>query len=225
MSNHDIFFLVPLDPDEEDQPSGITIFADDEIKEEQEDGEIVDTQPIETAKRELKMKMSVEFPGINGPIPKNADERLWADISGNRFHRRSSTSHSLEPISRGHHREERLSRSEFRDDGPPGVDQGFDPAFSTHLPRYSSSYESSSNSHSPRLNSYGRPELERGRRSRFLDEGSYGSLPYLSRHSPTDYGSSRHGNWVEESRNGYDIDYSTHSSRDRQDRYRHLSRR
>ncbi|XP_024022306.1 uncharacterized protein LOC21392487 isoform X1 [Morus notabilis] len=215
-----------LDPDEEDQPSGITIYADGEgNKAEQEDGEI-----IEADNREPPRKMTVEFPGINGPIPENADRRIWtaapasSDIYRNRLLRRSN--HSSEPTGRSHHREERWSR-EFRDDGPPGVDQGFSPAMSTYLPRYGSSYESSYNSHSPRLNPpFGRFESDRGRRSHIRDEdyghGSFGSSHYSSHVSPKEYGSARY--WVDESRNDYDFDYST-LSRERQDRYRHLSKR
>ena len=166
----------------------------------------------------------MEFPGINGPIPKNADEKLWLastppslDISRSRLLRRSSSSsssHSSEPNSRSaHHREERWSRSDFREDGPPGVDPGVDPAISTHLPRYSTS---SYDSHTLRF------EPDRVRRSRFHDEGS---SPYSTRLLPLDYGSSRHRNQADESRDRLGFDHSTHSSsRERQERYRHLSR-
>lgn len=176
--------------------------------------------------REPQRKKSIEFPGINGPIPENADARMWAaapscsDISRNRSHRRSN--HSSEQISRGHQREERWSR-ESRDDGPPGVDEGFSPP--THIPRYGS-YESSYNSYSPRLNPLGRFESDRGRRSRFVDEGfpnqgSFSSSSYSSRPSPKDYGSVRYENRVDEVRHDYDLDYLTHS----RDRHRHISRR
>ncbi|GMN57029.1 hypothetical protein TIFTF001_026138 [Ficus carica] len=210
-----------LDPDDENQPSGITIYADGEVKAEQEDGEIV-----ETDNREPRRKKTVEFPGINGPIPENADERFWtvapssSDIHRNRPLRRSN--HSTEPTSRSHHREERWS-IESRDDGPPGVDMGFGPATSTFLPRYGSSYDSSY-SRNPRLNpSFGRIESDRGRRGRFLDEDyGHGSSHYSSHLSPKEYGSLRSGNWVDESRSNYDFEYN---SRERQDRYRHLSRR
>ncbi|KAJ6396235.1 hypothetical protein OIU77_021297 [Salix suchowensis] len=60
------------DPDDKDQPSGITIFADGDVNEEQEDGEIMETELPEP-----KRKMSVEFPGVNAAIPDNADQRLW----------------------------------------------------------------------------------------------------------------------------------------------------
>ncbi|KAL0377832.1 UNVERIFIED_CONTAM: Zinc finger CCHC domain-containing protein 8 [Sesamum radiatum] len=64
-----------LDPDVEDQPSGITIFGDETNHEEGEEGEILDSYT------EPPRKMTVEFPGINAPIPENADERLWAPVS------------------------------------------------------------------------------------------------------------------------------------------------
>ncbi|KAK1568408.1 hypothetical protein Q3G72_024071 [Acer saccharum] len=41
------------DPDNENQPSGITIYADREVKEEQEDGEIIETNPPPEPKRKM----------------------------------------------------------------------------------------------------------------------------------------------------------------------------
>ena len=115
-----------LDADTEDQPSGITIYADGENKEEQEDGEIV-----EAGYPEPWRKMSVPFPGVNGPIPENANERLWADgssssdLSRNRMHHRLG--HYSEPVSSGHHREQSRFR-DFTDEGPPGYEPGFSPS-------------------------------------------------------------------------------------------------
>ncbi|KAF6160861.1 hypothetical protein GIB67_041915 [Kingdonia uniflora] len=137
-----------LDPDNEDQPSGITIFTEEEItkeeREEQEDGEILGTNNPEPQK-----KMSVTFPGINAPIPENADEKRWStslgssgfDSSRNQYqHNRPS-----EAVSRGHYNDAKRSR----DDGPPGVDfsmPSYIPRFTDHEPNYTSQ------SHSPRLN-------------------------------------------------------------------------
>ncbi|KAH7532873.1 hypothetical protein FEM48_Zijuj04G0068800 [Ziziphus jujuba var. spinosa] len=210
-----------LDPDDEDQPSGIIIFADGEIKEEQEDGEI-----IEQEYSKPQMKMTVEFPGVNAPIPENADEDRWAAVLRSQSHRRLN--HSSESVSRGHHREQRLYR-DSRDDGPPGVESGFSPPMSSY-PRYSSydhSYSSPSsrgNTLRPRSPMSGRSQSERGRRSSLVDEGysnhvHYGSLPNTRL---SDYGSSRYENWNDGSINDYDLDYSTHSMRDR---HRHYSRR
>ncbi|RVW44818.1 hypothetical protein CK203_087107 [Vitis vinifera] len=106
-----------LDPEEEEQPSGITIYADEEVKDEQEDGEILETEYLEPQR-----KMSVEFPGINAPIPKNADERRWA--AGSRPHRRLN--HSYEPSSRRNSHEQRWSR-DYRDDGPCDSDMEISP--------------------------------------------------------------------------------------------------
>ncbi|KAL6287595.1 hypothetical protein ACE6H2_011985 [Prunus campanulata] len=202
-----------LDPDDEDQPSGIIIYADEEIKGEQEDGEI-----IETDYPEPERKMTVEFPGLNGPIPENADERLWApgplfsDHSRNRSYSRSN--HYSEPVSRGHHREQRWSR-DYRDDGPPGVEPGSGP--SSYPPRYGS-YDYGYNL--PRSPTFGRSQSDRGRRIPLSNEGSF---PYSNpRLSPKDYDSANFENWNDESRSDYDLDSST---RDRLDRHRHHRRR
>uniref|UniRef100_A0A2N9E3M7 CCHC-type domain-containing protein n=1 Tax=Fagus sylvatica TaxID=28930 RepID=A0A2N9E3M7_FAGSY len=212
-----------LDPDDKDQPSGITIYADGEIKEEQEDGEI-----IEAESSEPRRKMTVEFPGVNGPIPENASGRLWAagstslDHSRNRVHH--SSDHYSEPVNRGHHREQRRSR-DFTDDGPPGCEPGFSPSMSSYPPRYGG-YDSSYNSHSPRTNiprprspPLGRSLSDRGRRSPLVDAGplNYDSLRW-------DYGSGRFENGIDESKNDYYQDFSSHS-KDTQDRHYHRSRR
>ncbi|KAL2904961.1 Zinc finger CCHC domain-containing protein 8 [Bienertia sinuspersici] len=56
---------------EEDQPSGIAIYGDEETKN-------VDTSndlPLDA--RTFQKKMTVNFPGINAPIPENADLKKW----------------------------------------------------------------------------------------------------------------------------------------------------
>ncbi|KAL0450230.1 UNVERIFIED_CONTAM: hypothetical protein Slati_1579400 [Sesamum latifolium] len=89
-----------VDPDVEDQPSGITIFGDETNHEEGEEGEILDSYT------ELPRKMTVEFPGINAPIPENADERLWAPVSSTinppSEHPHHRDNHSSEHL-RGHY--------------------------------------------------------------------------------------------------------------------------
>lgn len=58
--------------EDENQPSGITIYGAEDAKPEYEDGELPERgEPI------LERTMTVEFPGINAPIPENADERRW----------------------------------------------------------------------------------------------------------------------------------------------------
>ncbi|KAF8047968.1 hypothetical protein N665_2748s0001 [Sinapis alba] len=68
---------------EEDHLSGITIFDEEDTKpevEEKEEGEVKaeDGEILEVASSSKpEMKMTVEFPGINAPIPENADMWLW----------------------------------------------------------------------------------------------------------------------------------------------------
>ncbi|KAF5939665.1 hypothetical protein HYC85_023924 [Camellia sinensis] len=172
-----------LDHDNEDQPSGIKIFGDEETKEETEDGEILDTDYPE-----LPKKKSIKFPGINAPIPENADERRWTDGPSNRSHRRSN--YSSESVSRGQYHEQRRSR-DFRDEGPPGCDPGYNATSSIFSPRYGG-YDSiySSHSHSargniskPRSPTFGRSLSDRGRWSPSAYEdaptsSSYNSVPF-----------------------------------------------
>lgn len=130
-----IFVGIFLDPEveEQEQPSGITIFTDEGNKEEKEDdGEI--GKILEKVDPDLPRKMSAEFPGINAPIPENADERRWttagpssSDLAKNQSHCRSNF--SLEPISRDMYHRQRWSR-DIRNEGPQGIDPGFSPTLS-----------------------------------------------------------------------------------------------
>lgn len=87
------------DVEDEEQPSGITIFDDEETKEKNEEIFKVDIS-------EPQKKMSICFPGINAPIPENADESCWAapqstpSSSNNQSNNRSNCSPELTP--RGH---------------------------------------------------------------------------------------------------------------------------
>ncbi|KAF7820013.1 Zinc finger CCHC domain-containing protein 8 [Senna tora] len=152
-----------LDVDE-DQPSGITIYGDEEIR-EQEDGEI-----LEADYPKSKRKMTVEFPGINAPIPENADERLWtaasssSDISRNRPQHRSNYS-STDYGSRGYYRDRRSS-ADFVDDGPPG-----DPGHSSSKYSFHPRYGGYDNDYSPQSPSWGRSLSDRSWRSPLYDEG------------------------------------------------------
>ncbi|KAL6139975.1 hypothetical protein ACLB2K_058276 [Fragaria x ananassa] len=205
-----------LDVDDEDQPSGIIIYGVEETKGEQEDGEIIETDLPEPP--EPRRKMTVGFPGVNAPIPENADERRWtpgpsvSDPSRNHSHNRPN--HYYEPGSRGHYREQRWSR-DYKDDGPPGVDPGYGP--SSYPPRYGSyDYNSrnTSNASAPRSPTFGRSSSERGRRS------SEFSFPY----SPTRDSDSKFDYLSNESKNDYDPDSSSHSW-DRVHRHRQHRRR
>ncbi|KAL3813539.1 hypothetical protein ACJIZ3_014807 [Penstemon smallii] len=184
-----------LDPDEDDQPSGITIFGDESNKEEGEEGEILDASYT----AEPSKKKSVDFPGINAPIPENADGWLWAATSSSSFnpsrdrdrsHRRYNNNPISENLSiRGHHHEPRWPR-DVEDDGPPGCDPGTSPSLANHFSRRHSDYDPSYTSPSPRGGpsapwspNHGRSSYDRGRRSPLVQDGSpkygqSGNYPY-----------------------------------------------
>ncbi|XP_066327679.1 uncharacterized protein [Miscanthus floridulus] len=87
--------------DDEDKPSGITIFGDGEVKLEYEEGELSEQAEASPPKK----RMTVEFPGINAPIPENGDQWLWG---------------SAPPQSSGRHHS--LDSRDYHDRGPPGAD-------------------------------------------------------------------------------------------------------
>ncbi|WMV18437.1 hypothetical protein MTR67_011822 [Solanum verrucosum] len=163
--------------EDEDQPSGITIFADEKNKEETEEGEILDKSFPNPPR-----KMSVDFPGVNAPIPEHANERRWeAAPSSSRYSRSYSHNrynHAQDYVNRGHYHEQRRSR-DFEDDGPPGCDPGTSPSLSSYSYRYGA-YDSRYSSHSPRDSasmprspSLGRSLSQRERRSPIIKDGSY----------------------------------------------------
>lgn len=183
-----------LDAEDEDQPSGIEIFGEEvvvaAVKQETEDGEILDmdiSPPHDTLKPEPPKKMSVRFPGVNAPIPENADEWRWGarawkfDLPRNRSNNRFHNSTEPAAASRPSFLEDRWNR-DHRDDGPPGVDPGNGSLPSTFSPRYSS-YDS-------RGSSYGRSWPERDRRSSLIRE--MGSSHDDDRWSPYSSDSSSH---------------------------------
>ncbi|KAF5747445.1 hypothetical protein HS088_TW05G00166 [Tripterygium wilfordii] len=225
-----------LDPDDEDQPSGITIYGDEDIKTETEDGEI-----IENDDSEQRRKMTVEFPGINAPIPENADEKRWTagpSATSELFRKRShhTVNSSSEPVGRGHYYEQRWSR-DFRDDGPPGVDPLLSPSpsASSYPARYGN-YDSISTSYSPRDNiqrprspTIERSQYDRGRRvyNDSATYGSYNSSPYSSsnRHGSSRYrGSSRLESDADEIPDDYNFDSSYRSKDESGSYHRHHSR-
>ncbi|CAL5021417.1 unnamed protein product [Urochloa decumbens] len=87
--------------DDEDKPSGITIFGDGEVKLEYEEGEL----PEQGEASPPRKRMTVEFPGINAPIPEDGDRWLWG---------------SAPPQSSGRHHSS--DSRDYRDRGPPGAD-------------------------------------------------------------------------------------------------------
>ncbi|XP_057769917.1 uncharacterized protein LOC130989824 isoform X2 [Salvia miltiorrhiza] len=165
-----------LDADTEDQPSGITIFGDDTSKDESEEGEILDTSLAEPSR-----KMTVEFPGINAPVPENADERFWAPISSSsnssRYSSHQRYNQPSETSSRGYYSEQRWSR-DWDDEGPPGCEPGTSPSLSNHFHRFGdmdSGYRPLSPRASPSTpwsSSYARSLSDRGRRSPLHHDGS-----------------------------------------------------
>ncbi|XP_030550576.1 zinc finger CCHC domain-containing protein 8 isoform X2 [Rhodamnia argentea] len=210
-----------LDIDDEDDMSGITIFADTEVKEESEDGEIME------AEREQKRRMTVKFPGINAPIPKNADERHWADgplRSGSSRHHRSyqRSNHSTVLVERAHYQDHRWS-GYARDDFPPGCEPGYNNSMSRYpsaSDRFDSTFSSRSPSSSVQLPGsppIGWSSYERGRRSPYGDFASRG--PH---NSPPDYGLSRYEYSRDNKRDYHDLD---HPYEDRYNGHRHYGRR
>nr|XP_043617264.1 zinc finger CCHC domain-containing protein 8-like [Erigeron canadensis] len=194
-----------LDAEDEDEPSGIEIIGDEVVvvvKQETEDGEILDMDispphaASEPPKPELPKKMSVQFPGVNAPIPDNADEWRWGarawkfDLPRNRSSDHRSYN-SIERSSRSNYHEERWNR-DYRDDGPPGVEPVSGSLPSSFSPRYPA-YDS-------RGSSYGRSLHDRDRRSPLIRETS-------SSHDDD--------RW-----NPYSSDYLSHRNERHEDRHR-----
>lgn len=164
-------YSVITDDVEEDQPSGITIFADEEVDTECEEGEL----PEKAGPTPSKKRMTVEFPGINAPIPENADNWLWGTPHSS--HNQSSHPNSSRPSEshRGSYYNH-IESTDHRDDGPPGLAHGF-AAFSrpAYSPRYSSQdHNSTSSPH------FGRSLSDKSWPSPIL----YGNSPIHSPQSP-----------------------------------------
>lgn len=222
-----------LDSDSQEQPSGITIYADEEItkypdeetKEESKDGEILEDGELEPPEK----KMTVAFPGINAPIPENADHRLWAAASApsNRSHFRSGR---LSEGSKGQYRDYRRSR-DYRDEGPPGVDQGSGYSTSAYGQRYGG-YDSNypNDSEGPRGKSsthgspsFGRSLSDRGWRSPLVHESSPGhSSPYSSssRYPMQNYGPPNSERWANDIHHNSSSELSSSHRKDRHEHHR-----
>ncbi|RAL40791.1 unnamed protein product [Cuscuta campestris] len=120
---------------EEDLPSGITIFEDEEeTVEETEEGEIQHTSCPDPPP---PTKMSVEFPGVNAPIPKDADNWIWSaagpspsfraprassysnnSSSSRHYYNTNQSNHTPEVITdRSHLLERQLSRDYYEHEG------------------------------------------------------------------------------------------------------------
>lgn len=189
-----------LEPDDENLPSGIAIYADEDIKEDKEEGEILEAETVDPPR-----KMSVKIQGINAPIPQNADERLWAarpsksECHRNRDSARSN--HYSESSSRGRYREH--SNRDFKDDDPHSLDRAS---------RYP-----------PRSPSFRGSPSDKEKNDPLDSEDSLAYRLYSSYSYNPSRGFSEHSNSSEADRDGYP-DYSSRN-RDRGDRHRHRSGR
>ncbi|CAN8243689.1 unnamed protein product [Cochlearia groenlandica] len=107
----------------EDHLSGITIFGEEETKAEEEvmteEGELSEKASPSKAEK----KMTVEFPGINAPIPENADAWLW--------HHWKSSGHAYRHDHRDNGGEMRLPGFEQSSSYPPRYDIRNDHRFSS----------------------------------------------------------------------------------------------
>ncbi|KNA03931.1 hypothetical protein SOVF_204530 [Spinacia oleracea] len=207
-----------LELEDEDVPSGITIFADEEIKEDKEEGEILEAEVVETPQ-----KKSVEFPGMNAPIPNDADERVWAARPSNSDRHRNGGGFHSESYNRGRHREH--NNRDFKDNDSFDFDRGP----SRYTQRYGDhdfsppSHSSRKNVPAPRSPNSGRSTADRGRNDNPDSEDPLANRLYSS----YSYNSSRrfsdHNNDSDGSR-GDQPDYSSRGS-NREDKYRHRSGR
>lgn len=206
------------DVDDEDQPSGITIYADEETKEEYEDGELPERSEPEPPQR----KMTVKFPGINAPILENADHHRWAAPSAgsgsnavrNRVHHRldhSSDHH-------GWNFQEQRWPSDLRVNGAPDTEH----VLSSSYPGYSPRYSPYNYNPIPRSPDLGRSLSDRGWRSPLHYETSpahspRSPYPYPSAtHSPKDHHWS-HDQWSNKSSYGRIPDSASQKALDRHD--------
>ncbi|KAF3782961.1 Zinc finger CCHC domain-containing protein 8 [Nymphaea thermarum] len=199
-----------LGTEDEAEPSGITIYTDEKSEEACEDGEILETD--NSISQEGK-KMMIDFPGINAPIPENADSRCWA-ASPKQTHGPASGrdwSNPRSSHSEGRQFFDRRSTEDYTDDAPPGTSGHY----SSHMqspgvfsPSYGSESESSRLHNSiPRSPSLTRSYSERRRSSLAYDSshsrnhGSYNDpshsphVPSYYNHGTPSYSSPRSSSW------------------------------
>lgn len=120
-----------LDVEGADKPSGITIFGEEEkeAKLEYEDGELPEkADPVPAEK-----KMTVLFPGINAPIPEDADRFLWetSAVSSRNW------DYYDKSLVNNRYKDNQYKDHQYRDYGqpaPPGIEHGY-----TFSSRYNSS--------------------------------------------------------------------------------------
>ncbi|XP_073011782.1 uncharacterized protein [Typha latifolia] len=207
--------------EDKDEPSGITIYADEEVKEDYEDGELPERDEPEPPER----RMTVEFPGINAPIPENADHKRWesqSTRSGPSSYWSRSHLRLLSPDSHRKRHHDQLRSEEQHEDCPPGAKHGH--SMPVYSPRYNP-YDYNPHMRSPSL---GRSLPDRGWRSPLPYDSSAAHSP-RSPHSPYPYQSARrspqndspsHEHWNHTSAYGASTDISTPHGRDRYDHWR-----
>ncbi|XP_042418943.1 uncharacterized protein LOC122007197 isoform X1 [Zingiber officinale] len=138
-----------LDEDADvDQPSGITIFAN-ETNQEFEDGELPERSDPEPPRK----KMSVAFPGINAPVPDNADSRRWGiPFTG------SGSNSSRSHVHQSNHSSDHHRGNHIQDNGTPERDRRLSSSYPGYSPRYHP-YNHNLSSRSP---NFGRSLFEQG---------------------------------------------------------------
>ncbi|KAF7046939.1 hypothetical protein CFC21_055926 [Triticum aestivum] len=175
--------------EDEDKPSGITIFGDGEVKEEQqqqEEGELLEKGEASSPRK----RMTVGFPGINAPVPENGDPWLWGSApppplqSSSGRHNQHSSSDSRDRAPPAPPGVEHYSSSRYHsyDYGPaiPGAGRrsssGYDDGAWTPSPSFSSRQHSGSGSGSRERERDWEREREREReRDRERDRHYYSS--------------------------------------------------
>lgn len=158
-----------FDSEEEEQPSGIAIFGDEESQNmDMRNGLSLDV-------RKSQKKMTVGFPGINAPIPENADQKNWMgpspDNSWNQSNHRWN--HAREALNNGHFHGAYVPRNHI--EAPPSP---FGLEFSPPVPHYLQNYPprepfSPRDAWTPGSPHYGRPA---DARRPFMLHYDYGSL-------------------------------------------------
>ncbi|KAI4366748.1 hypothetical protein MLD38_022585 [Melastoma candidum] len=107
-----------LEVDIDDQPSGIVWYAAEEVKAGEEEGKISESEAGPPK------KMMIEFPGINAPIPENADEWSWtarpSRSESSRYRSHDRTSNYSLPVDIPNIEDHRWS-GYVRDDPLPGT--------------------------------------------------------------------------------------------------------
>ncbi|KAI3730551.1 hypothetical protein L1987_61722 [Smallanthus sonchifolius] len=139
-----------LDLEDDNHPSGIIIYANGDTKEE-------NNECINTISEDPKMKMIVDFLGINAPIPVNADQNCWANPNLKPVSFNSYSSNNRPIINRIHsfpggHSHNPSESSPFKFDYAPNY-HNYTPGFPL-LSNYANNYLHHINQSTPHYSSY-----------------------------------------------------------------------